>query len=193
MRTLRIWVAIVAFWCGAAHAQAPRLEFKGLVLGEATEAQVREMYADADRSNGAASTLYVTALPRSGAAGFSLPGGYRTDMIAFEWIEPKEFGQTRRLGAVRFQLGISAFPAMRDALSLKFGEPTKREPQLFRTGGGPALETYALVWTLADGVIRLRERSGKLTEAGIEFYTPEVVEQREERRRKTAEDGVKAL
>lgn len=192
LRVSLVWLFLACLWSGLVHAQAPRLEFKGLVLGEATEAQVRDLYAGSSISAFEAEMLVFQDRSREGD-GFALPGGYRTNPIIFEWLHPTDVGRAKTLGAVRFPLGLSAFPAMRDALTLKYGEPTKREPRTLRTGGGASVETYALVWTLPDGVIRLNERSGKINESGIEFYVPAILEQRERQRKKTAEDGVKAL
>lgn len=87
----------------------------------------------------------------------------------------------------------NGFLTVRDALIIKYGEPTERKIEEWKNRAGATLQSQALTWTRPDGEIRISQLGGRIDESRLTMYSPKYKANLVEQAKKKAAEGAKNL
>ena len=76
-----------------------------------------------------------------------------------------------KVGAVFLALSRGEFPALRAALTEKYGAPTDQSIEVLQNKLGAKFESEVLTWKRPDGWIRLRERTHRVDISGVDIIS----------------------
>jgi hypothetical protein len=170
--------------------EAPRLAFKGLLLGASQAEAVERLPFLQCRTVGAGATVVADVICNS------TDGGLVQHQFTFGGVPPSYVS----LSFVRDQM-VSAtilfyprdFDRLQVAMTEAYGKPAKAVTETVKTRAGLALENNVLEWTAGGDTLMLR-RYGSDIRTGAVMLSGKAFEQEDERRRRErASSGAKDL
>ena len=87
----------------------------------------------------------------------------------------------------------NGFPTVRDALIIKYGEPTEKKTETMHNRAGASFDSQVLTWSRPDGEIRISELGATVDESLLTMQSPKYKAHAAEEMKKKAQEGAKKL
>jgi hypothetical protein len=181
---MRTWLILACGLALSAWAEEP-LTFKGVDLGRATAADVKNVFPSASvvyeklitaRATGADVSGELFRLGRTSAGDFSF---YLIDGV---------------VERVRATFTHESYPAVVAAVKTKHGEPTETKAGAITTRAGASLPSTTITWKRADGgLIVITEHAGRVDTMELDLLTSKMAAQDSRERDKSVRDAAKGL
>lgn len=98
-----------------------------------------------------------------------------------------------KIESINVTFSKNGFLTVRDALIIKYGEPTERKIEEWKNRAGATFQSQALTWTRPDGEIRISQLGGRIDESRLTMYSPKYKANLLEQAKKKAAEGAKNL
>lgn len=199
----KLALAITALLCALtapALAQSPPLELKEIRIGESTLADVTARFPGVhlvDKSVLVSPQGYVDKL--CGYVHISPNPACRSkahDDVNVAGASPGTYwfhDLDGKIEGINVTFSKSGFTTVRDALIIKYGEPTEKKAEEWKNRAGASFQSQALTWARPDGEIRISELGGRIDESRLTIYSNKYKTRAAEDAKKRAQDGAKKL
>lgn len=181
----------------AATSSAP-LELKDIRIGESTLADVEAKFPGAWNLGS-----YVTVTPESYVNKQCGSSYTNTDCRsrAFEGVRvagatPGTYSFNAvdgKVESISVTFNKTGFSTVRDALIIKYGEPSEKKINALQNRAGASFESQTLTWSRPDGEIHISEIGSKVDESRLMIYSDKYKNHLLDENKKKAAEGAKKL
>lgn len=187
--------ALLALSQSAMSQGSPPLEIKDIRIGESTLSEARIKFPGDKQTEEVIFSPQTFAIIQCGGRGtdcrsktedpFRLAGVLPTIYI-FHAVEGMIEG-------IYVAFSKSGFLAIRDALVVKYGEPTETKTEEWKSRAGASFQGQVLTWARSGGEIRVTELGGRIDESRLTMQSPKYKAWVVETAKKKAQAGAKNL